>query len=190
MRPPSKRSGCCFTCRRCWKAWFVTCKTLVLTVVCYLPPDSLLQGAKRPRKVPDTESEDEEVEDEPGLSEYESAAQECITFHLGEQGGIPYISSTCYVPSRCLYRVSAPFYVHVVHSQEDLKLAEDGQDTSLSFQPEFTHQIFGEDETIYGYKELQVCDFGRSSLPVEPTRVLQGIVRSLQPGSAILNGFT
>ena len=128
------------------------------------PPDSLLQGPKRPRKGPEKEAEDEEVEDEPGLGEYESAAQECITFYLGMLNGTAFISIACSSLFHRCFHVYSSFFYPPVPSQEDMKLAEEGQNASLNFPPEFTHQIFGEDEIIHGYKELQVLNFARTSL--------------------------
>ena len=40
--------------------------------------------------------------------------------------------------------------MHVVWTQEDVL------DESLAFKPQFTHQVFGEKEAIFGYKDLKI----------------------------------
>lgn len=49
----------------------------------------------------------------------------------------------------------------LVHTEADLETAE-------MFNPEFTHQVFREDETIFGFKELEVCAVADASCPHHP----------------------
>ena len=42
--------------------------------------------------------------------------------------------------------------IRLVHTEADLESAPE-------FNPEFTHQIFREDETIFGYKDLEASRF-------------------------------
>lgn len=46
---------------------------------------------------------------------------------------------------------TAALRFRVVRTEADLD-----DDDALSFAPEFTHQVFGDEETIYGYKGLRV----------------------------------
>ncbi len=50
--------------------------------------------------------------------------------------------------------------------------------TALTFHPEFTHQVFGEDDTIFGYRDLQARAAAASAAP---PRALRGAQRARQP---------
>ncbi len=47
-------------------------------------------------------------------------------------------------------------WLKVVSRPEDLRIEQEEGKREKTFRPSFLHQVFKEDETIYGYKGLQL----------------------------------
>lgn len=81
------------------------------------------------------------------MKQYLGNALECVEFKLGKNCRCSYIVPATWL----LVLIAFAFLFRTVRSR-----AEIDDDTAISFYPEFAHQIFGENECIFGYKDLKI----------------------------------
>lgn len=60
-------------------------------------------------------------------------------------------------------RANDVIWFKLVRSEDDLDLASITKEGSGAFQPDFTHQLFGEQENIFGYRDLKIVILYSSS---------------------------
>ena len=88
------------------------------------------------------------------LAEFVCDGNEALQFRLVRQDRNSLVSSHISLSSPLLY-----FMIHFMIGLLQVKSTEDLEDPEACFKPEMCHQIYGDNENIFGYKGLEVSLF-------------------------------